>query len=243
MPSYDITNTNVSSNNAGALALPLWFIEGLAEYLSIGPVDPHTAMWMREAARREKLPKIKDLDNPRYFPYRYGPGRLGLHRREVRRPDHRRHAPSVAGTQRHRGRVSRGFSASRKKELTELWHQAEFAAYKPIAEVTQMPGAFARPVIVNDKGGRLNPGPELSPDGSKIMFFSERDLFSIDLFLADAKTGKVIEKDHRHRHQPALREPPVPGVGRVVGGRAGVRLPASARGAGAHDRQRPTARG
>jgi hypothetical protein len=69
---YDITNTSVSGNTAGALALPLWFIEGLAEYLSIGPVDPHTAMWMREAARREKLPKIKDLDNPRYFPYRYG---------------------------------------------------------------------------------------------------------------------------------------------------------------------------
>jgi hypothetical protein len=69
---YDITNTNVSANSAGALALPLWFIEGLAEYLSIGPVDPHTAMWMREAARREKLPKIKDLNDPRYFPYRYG---------------------------------------------------------------------------------------------------------------------------------------------------------------------------
>src|SRR5918994_4810816 len=69
---YDITNTNASSNNAGALALPLWFIEGMAEYLSIGPVDSHTAMWMREAARREKLPDIDDLDNPRYFPYRYG---------------------------------------------------------------------------------------------------------------------------------------------------------------------------
>ena len=69
---YDITGTNVSSNTAGALALPLWFIEGMAEYLSIGPVDPHTAMWMRDAARREKLPAIDELDDPRYFPYRYG---------------------------------------------------------------------------------------------------------------------------------------------------------------------------
>ena len=69
---YDITGTNVNSNAAGALALPLWFIEGMAEYLSIGPDDPHTAMWMREAARRERLPQIKDLEDPRYFPYRYG---------------------------------------------------------------------------------------------------------------------------------------------------------------------------
>src|SRR5688500_8411189 len=69
---YDITGTDVNSNTAGALALPLWFIESMAEYLSIGPVDPLTAMWMRDATRREKLPKIMDLDDPRYFPYRYG---------------------------------------------------------------------------------------------------------------------------------------------------------------------------
>ena len=27
---------------------------------------------MRGSAHREKLPDIKDLENPRYFPYRYG---------------------------------------------------------------------------------------------------------------------------------------------------------------------------
>src|SRR6187549_1434667 len=72
---YDITNTSASSaaaGNAGALNLPLWFIEGMAEYLSIGPDDPLTAMWMRDAMRREKFPEVDDLDNPRYFPYRYG---------------------------------------------------------------------------------------------------------------------------------------------------------------------------
>jgi hypothetical protein len=36
---YDISGTNVSAGIGGALALPLWFIEGMAEYLSIGPVD------------------------------------------------------------------------------------------------------------------------------------------------------------------------------------------------------------
>lgn len=40
----------------------------------------------------------------------------------------------------------------------------------------------------------MNVSPEISPDGSRVMFFSERDLFSIDLYLADAKTGKVIRK-------------------------------------------------
>jgi hypothetical protein len=72
---YDITDTSASgaaAGSGGALSLPLWFIEGMAEYLSLGPDDPNTAMWMRESVRREKLPDIDQLDNPKYFPYRYG---------------------------------------------------------------------------------------------------------------------------------------------------------------------------
>jgi len=72
---YDITNTNATNaagGQPGAMSLPLWFIEGMAEYLSLGPVDPNTAMWMREAIRRDKFPTIDKLDNPKYFPYRYG---------------------------------------------------------------------------------------------------------------------------------------------------------------------------
>ena len=83
---YDITNTNANSGANSALALPLWFIEGMAEYLSIGPVDPHTAMWMREAARREKLPDIRQARRSALLPVSLRAGALGLHRRQVRRP-------------------------------------------------------------------------------------------------------------------------------------------------------------
>ena len=192
---YDITGTNVNTNTAGALALPLWFIEGMAEYLSIGPVDPHTRMWMRDAARRERLPAIDDLDNPRYFPYRYGhafwafvAGKYG---------------DKVVGDLLRAGAVTRGYKEAIEgilgvdtKELTRLWHEAEFAAYRPVAEATTLAGRIARPVIVNrsEGGPRLNVSPELSPDGTRFMFFSERDLFSIDLYLADTATGKVIRK-------------------------------------------------
>ena len=52
--------------------LPLWFIEGMAEYVSIGPVDPNTAMWLRDAVQQDELPTVDDLDDPEYFPYRWG---------------------------------------------------------------------------------------------------------------------------------------------------------------------------
>jgi hypothetical protein len=51
--------------------LPLWFLEGMAEYLSIGRLDANTAMWLRDAVR-EPLPSIDRLDDGRWFPYRYG---------------------------------------------------------------------------------------------------------------------------------------------------------------------------
>lgn len=191
---YDMTNTNASGGSPGALSLPLWFIEGMAEYLSIGPDDPNTAMWMREAVRREKLPDIDDLDNPKYFPYRYGEafwayigGRYGD---KVIGPMLR----VATGRDGYEGAFERVLGI-KSKELSKDWHDATFAAFRSIAEATKMPRAFARPVIVDPthKGG-VNVSPELSPDGSKMIFFSSRDLFSIDLYVADATTGQVIRK-------------------------------------------------
>src|SRR5262249_60260586 len=78
---FDMTRTpDAPPGQTGAERLPLWFIEGMAEYLSLGPVDPNTAMWLRDAVRgstdsktaKERLPAIADLDNPKYFPYRWG---------------------------------------------------------------------------------------------------------------------------------------------------------------------------
>src|SRR5262245_20660579 len=52
--------------------LPLWFVEGMAEYCSLGAVDTTTAMWLRDAVTRNALPTIDRLDDPAYFPYRWG---------------------------------------------------------------------------------------------------------------------------------------------------------------------------
>jgi Tol biopolymer transport system component len=40
----------------------------------------------------------------------------------------------------------------------------------------------------------MNLSPSLSPDGKYLAFFSEKDVFTLDLFLADAETGKIIKK-------------------------------------------------
>ena len=177
------------------MRLPLWFIEGMAEYLSIGPEDPHTAMWMREAARREKLPTVDELDNPKYFPYRYGQalwafiaGKYG----DGAVANMLRAASGRDATYRRRSRrCCRSTPRSCRRSGTR--RSSRRSGRSPRRR--EMPASFAKPLIVKGKtGGDLNVGPELSPDGSKVIFFSEKDLFSIDLFLADARTGEIIRK-------------------------------------------------
>ena len=62
------TMRKLSINN-----VPLWMIEGMAEYLSIGSVDPNTSIWMRDAILSNDFPTLKQLStDSRYFPYRWG---------------------------------------------------------------------------------------------------------------------------------------------------------------------------
>ena len=202
---YDIGGVGRGEVSSPINQLPLWFIEGMAEYLSLGPVDSHTAMWMREAVQRNKLPSIKDLDTYRFFPYRYGEavwsyiaGRWG--------------DGAVAQILKQGGRGGNAIAAIEKvleikeEQLTKDWHAALKAAYEDVTAPAR-PGTEAPPMLIAAKpassfahalitekqhGGNLNIAPALSPDGRYIVFLSEKGLFSIELYLADAKTGEVI---------------------------------------------------
>src|SRR2546430_6141050 len=51
---------------------PLWFMEGMAEFLSVGPIDNHTAMWLRDASVEGHLPTLQQLSYDEVFPYYFG---------------------------------------------------------------------------------------------------------------------------------------------------------------------------
>jgi Tol biopolymer transport system component len=193
---FDITTrTGGATGETGANYLPLWFIEGMAEYLSIGPEDAHTAMWLRDAARREKLPSVDDLDDPEYFPYRWGQafwayvcGRWG--------DSVIRQMLAIGGAAGdYRVAIERVLGVT-TKELTEQWHSSIRRTFEPVMTSTTPPSQIGRVVLhrTGGIGGDLNVGPALSPDGKRIAFLSERSVFSIDLFIADAATGKTLHK-------------------------------------------------
>ncbi len=176
------------------MQLPLWFIEGMAEYLSLGPVDANTAMWVRDASAREKMPTVDQLDDPKFFPYRYGhafwayvAGRWG----DGAVGDMLR-ATGPNGSIEVAMRAVLGID---EETFTRDWHEATQRTYSPFLETTRTAEAFGRPLITQEtSGGELNLAPSLSPDGRRVVFLSERSLFSIDLFVADATTGEVIRR-------------------------------------------------
>ncbi len=179
---------------AALARLPLWFIEGLAEYISIGPVDPNTSMWMRDAWERKELPQLKKLNNPyKYFPYRYGQafwayvtGRWGdeMIPRLMR---------SVGRTGDLEGVIAR-ILGEKYPALSKGWLDAYQKAYEPVLKETHLTEAASRVLFKGTEMNVYNISPALSPDGRWIMFLSTRDLFAIDLYLADAQTGKVKDK-------------------------------------------------
>jgi Tol biopolymer transport system component len=200
---YDITGHGKSGGSANPAAeqMPLWFIEGMAEYLSLGPIDPNTAMWMREATLK-KLPTIKDLDDPEYFPYRYGQALLAY----IGSRWGNETIGKLLKAAGRRGDVNAAIDSVLKikpDSLAKAWHAALHAQYDTLRSQTSKPSDYG-PSLISGKngGGDLNVSPVLSPDGKQLVFFSERDLFSIDLYLADAKTGKIIRNIFRRELDP-----------------------------------------
>ncbi|MEJ2337536.1 MAG: BamA/TamA family outer membrane protein [Gemmatimonadales bacterium] len=179
----------------GAIRLPLWFIEGMAEYLSVGPIDPNTAMWLRDGVECDCLPTITQLNDPRFFPYRYGQALwsyvAGTYGDEI-----------VGRILKVAGRTGSAIGAFQAvlgmtvDSLSANWHEATFEAYEPIVEQTDPPEVYGTLIIGGEDGpgGRQNVAPSISPDGQEILYLSEAGLFSIDLFLADANTGETIDK-------------------------------------------------
>ena len=191
---YDVAARYGALSQQGIGSLPGWLIEGMAEYLSVGREDAHTAMWLRDAALRGDLPTFSQLtSDPRFFPYRYGQalwayigGRWG----------------DRAVTDLYKSSLQNGWNVAvtrvlrlTTEELSNDWLTSIRETYLPLMQGRERPENIAQTVLAPEiDAGDMNIGPSLSPDGRWVAFYSERDLFEVGLFLADARTGEVLAR-------------------------------------------------
>lgn len=195
---YDIAKDTTSLRRGlqAMSRLPLWFVEGMAEYVSIGSEHPQTGVWLRDALLHDRLPTIQDLSRRpnRYFPYRWG------------------HAfwAYVAGTrgdsivpELYHGSLRRGVpTALEAREdvesvaaLSNEWKAAIRERYQSEVDARTRPEEAGSRVLAPDLGaGSMNLSPTLSPNGRYVAYLSEQDLFSIELFIADAETGETVAR-------------------------------------------------
>ncbi len=191
---FDIAASGRAGGIAGLNRLPLWLIEGMAEYLSLGRDDPNTAMWLRDATLRKDIPTIKKLNSdPRYFPYRYGQalwafigGTWGdemvnaVYRESLR-----------AGWENALRRVLHMTGDT----LSARWIASIRSQYEPLMQGRQTPADVGSRILKpSSKYGDMDVSPAVSPDGRYVAFFTSRGLFNIDLYVADVETGEIVKK-------------------------------------------------
>ena len=237
---------------------PLWFMEGMAEYLSLGPDYPRSSTVMRDAAINGDLPTIVKMNEQpdRYDPYRFGQplwayvaGRFGDEVIGAIMAD----VPSMG--------IERAFKRETGESLEDLgdeWKEAMQIKYLPQVAQLERPRHFSQPLLSQKRtGGQVFLAPALSPDGKYIAFLSNGSFLKgqvfIDLWLGDAKTGKRIARLVKSTFDPNYQEigilysqssfSPDGKTARLLGARrrAGGALPARREAAKAHCQDRAAA--
>jgi hypothetical protein len=174
--------------------IPLWFMEGMAEYLAIGRIDPHTASWVRDAVLTGYIRSISEMNRrDDYLSYRFGQSLwayiggswgdevIGILLQRVPRVGLERAFASTLGVT--------------LDQLSQDWLRSIRKTHFPELVARDSPDRVARRLTPRD---RLSDpwylAPALSPDGEQLVFASQRDGFFMDLWLADARTGDVVAK-------------------------------------------------
>jgi hypothetical protein len=180
---------DIARRYGGGLGWPLWVVEGLAQYLSLGARNGETAMWLRDASIHDLLPDRQSQAAARFSPYRYGhamwaylAGRFGD-----------RVIPRILKAKT-AGALGRRITSATGLELDALYADFRAAAKEHYAAYRGRVATVNPAPLQSTPSVRLSLGPSLSPDGRKVVFFSERDRLSLDLFLADAQTGAIVRK-------------------------------------------------
>ncbi|MCK5439830.1 MAG: PD40 domain-containing protein [Gemmatimonadetes bacterium] len=192
---FDILRRGALSqgSNPFAFRMPLWFAEGMAEYLTVGAIDPLTAMWLRDGSLAGYLTTIDELSRAQDIRvYRFGQALwyyIGVKYGDEKIGEIMQKAPLLG--------VREAFRTSinlKLEDLSEDWLEAVRLTYLP--QVVLYPPAEEVAVRLTNhvkEGASINVGPALSPDGSKVAFVSNREFFN-NLYIASAEDGSDVDK-------------------------------------------------
>jgi hypothetical protein len=178
---------DMTRGQRGGLSWPLWAVEGMAQYLTVGAVDGDAALWLRDAVAFDLLPERRRDAERRFSPYKYGhtlwaylAGRFGDR--------------VIAETLSASGNIEKRLRRATTRDLDELYVEWRADAREHFAAADDPAADGRSPMLRVGDAGRYHLGPALSPDGRRAVFFSEKDRLSLDLFVASTDSGKIEAK-------------------------------------------------
>lgn len=187
------TGPGASVLNPLAFIAPLWFMEGMAEYLSLGRIDEYTHMWLRDAALQGYLPtSIPAMDYSfgvyrfgqalfAYIGEKYGDAKVG----EILRK---------SGRLRNIEEAFRSAIGKDLQQLSEEWTEHVRKTYLPQIKDYDKPQSFSRQLTdIRKARASFHLAPSISPRGDKMVYISNQSLYN-DIYLASAIDGRVISK-------------------------------------------------
>ncbi len=180
--------------NPFASAPPIWFMEGMAEYLSIAEVDNNTKMWLRDASLEGYLTPIRVLEYVgdirvyrfgqsifQFIADTYGIQKIGEILKRTRRM----------------GSLDKALESSTGLTvdvLSKKWTEAVRKEYLPqIAEYDKPDQVAARLTEAQRDQSNFNVAPSVSPSGTQMVFISDRSMYN-DVYLASALDGRIFKK-------------------------------------------------
>ncbi len=172
------------------LRLPLWLIEGLAEYESRG-WDTESDMFMRDATLHGYLPPVEYLDG--FLAYKGGQSLLYFLSEKYGGEKIGEMLGKIKVTK----NMERGLKQSigmDTEELTKKWQIYLKREYWPDIADRKEPEEIGKRLTDHTKWKNfVNSGPALSPKGDKIAFLSDKSGY-FDIYLMSAIDGKIISK-------------------------------------------------
>lgn len=173
--------------------IPLWFIEGMAEYMSLRE-DPETDLILRDLIYYDKLIPIQEIwkIEGSYLMYKEGQSILKFIAD--------RYGEQKIGEIYHKISFIGGFDEALKQSvgidqetLSREWTvHLNKKAWNNAINTIEIPEG-ARHLTKRDKNYTYNIAPSISPDGSAFVFMSDRDQYG-SIYLASAITGKLTKK-------------------------------------------------